>query len=166
MGISFAPAAIVKAGGDEGEDMQQAMPARAPAHLWIVGVLATLWYAFACYDYFMTQTANQAYLSKFPPEWITYTNGLPAWTTGTWALGVWGGLAGSILLLLRSRFSVWAFALSLVAAVVGLGYQMFMTVMPASMKAGLMGMFPWLIIAIAAFLAWYSWNAEKKGLLR
>ena len=25
---------------------------------------------------------------------------------------------------------------------------------------------PYIIIAIAAFLAWYSWNAQKKGVLR
>ncbi len=145
--------------------MQQST-SRAPAHLWIVGLLATLWNAFGCYDYYMTQTANQTYVSKFPPEMITYMNGLPAWVTGTWALGVWGGLAGSVLLLMRSRYSVWAFALSLIGAVVGLGYQMFMTEMPASIKTGMMGIMPWVIIAIAAFLAWYSWSAEKKGLLR
>ena len=39
--------------------MQQAVPARAPAHLWIVGVVATLWMAFGCYDYSMTVTRNE-----------------------------------------------------------------------------------------------------------
>jgi hypothetical protein len=35
------------------------------------------------------------------------------------------------------------------------------------MKEGAMGVIPWVIILIAAFLLWYSWNAEKKkGLLR
>jgi hypothetical protein len=139
---------------------------RAPTHLWIVGILATLWNAFGCYDYYMTQTANQTYLAKFPADMIAYMNGLPAWLTAAWAVGVWGGLAGSVLLLVRSRYSVWAFALSLIGAVVGLGYQMFMTAMPASMKAGMMGIMPWVIIVIAAFLHWYSWSAEKKGLLR
>jgi hypothetical protein len=139
---------------------------RAPTHLWIVGILATLWNAFGCYDYYMTQTANQTYLAKFPADMIAYMNGLPAWLTAAWAVGVWGGLAGSVLLLVRSRYSVWAFALSLIGAVVGLGYQMFMTAMPASMKAGMMGIMPWVIIVIAAFLLWYSWSAEKKGLLR
>jgi hypothetical protein len=43
---------------------------------------------------------------------------------------------------------------------------MFMTQMPASMKQGFMGVMPWVIIALAAFQLWYSWNAEKKGLLR
>ena len=139
---------------------------RAPAHLWIVGLLALLWSAFGCYDYLMTETANQAYLSQFPPDMITYMDSLPAWTTATWALGVWGGLAGSILLLMRNRYAVWAYGLSFIGAVVGLGYQMFMTTMPESMQGGFMAYMPWLIIAICAFLLWYSWSQEKNGVLR
>jgi hypothetical protein len=139
---------------------------RTPAHLWIVGILALLWSAFGCFDYLMTVTANQTYLGKMPADQITYMNALPSWLTAFWAVGVWGGLVGSILLLMRSRYSVWAFALSLIGAVVGLGYQMFATTMPASMTSGAMAIMPWVIIIIAAFLAWYSWNEEKKGDLR
>jgi hypothetical protein len=137
----------------------------APIHLWIVGILALLWSAFGCYDYWMTETANAAYLSKMPADMISYMNGLPKWTIGMWALGVWGGLLGSILLLARSRFALWAFALSFIGAVFGLGYQMFMTKQPASMTAGGMAVIPWVIILICAFLLWYSWNAEKKGII-
>jgi hypothetical protein len=139
---------------------------RTPTHLWIIGVLALLWNAFGCFDYWMSLSKNAAYLSKMPADAVAYQQALPAWLTGFWALGVWGGLAGAILLLARSRYSLWAFGLSLIGAVVGLGYQMFMTKMPASMTAGIMGVMPWVIIAIAAFQLWYARGAEKKGLLR
>lgn len=138
---------------------------RVPAHLWIVGVLALLWNGFGCYDYLLTNLKNQTYLTQFSADQLAYMNSLPAWLTGSWAIGVWGGLAGSILLLMRSRYAVWMLGLSLIGAIVGLGYQMFLTKMPASMKEGMMGIMPWVIILIAAFLFWYSWNAEKKGLL-
>jgi hypothetical protein len=140
--------------------------ARVPAHLWIVGILALLWNGFGCYDYLMTNLKNETYLRQFSPEMIAYMNSLPAWTTAAWAVGVWGGLVGAILLLMRSRYAVWAFALSFLGAVVGLGYQMFMTQMPASMKQGMMGIMPWVIIAITAFLLWYARSVEQKGLLR
>jgi hypothetical protein len=137
-----------------------------PAHLWIVGILALLWNAFGCYDYLMTVTANADYLSKMTPDQTAYMNSLPSWLTGFWALGVWGGLIGSILLLMRSRYSVWGYALSFIGAVVGMGYQMFVVKMPASMTGGAMAMMPWVIILVAAFLLWYSWSEEKKGILR
>ena len=139
---------------------------RTPAHLWIIGVLALLWNAFGCFDYWMSLTRNAGYLAKMPADAVAYQQALPAWLTGFWALGVWGGLAGAILLLARSRYSVWAFGLSLIGAVVGLGYQMFMTKMPASMTGGMMGIFPWVIIAIAAFQLWYANRSDKQGALR
>jgi hypothetical protein len=43
---------------------------------------------------------------------------------------------------------------------------MFATTMPASMTAGAMAIMPWVIILIAAFLLWYSWTQQKKGVLR
>ena len=139
---------------------------RVPAHLWIVGILALLWNAFGCYDYLMTNLHNAAYLAAFPADQLVYLNSLPAWLTAFWAFGVWGGLAGSLLLLARSRHAVLAFGLSVVGAVIGLGYQMFVAKMPASMTEGMMGMMPWLIILITIFLLWYSRNADKQGLLR
>ena len=139
---------------------------RAPAHLWIVGLLALLWNGFGCYDYLMTVTGNHAYLAKMSADQLAYMDSLPSWLTAFWALGVWGGLIGSILLLMRSRYSVWAYALSLLGAVIGMGYQMFVVKMPASMTGGAMAFMPWVIIVVAAFLLWYSWSEEKKGVLR
>jgi len=139
---------------------------RVPAHLWIVGILALLWNAMGCIDYVMTKTENQTYLAKLPADQIAYMHSLPAWVTSAWALGVWGGLAGAILMLMRSRYSVWAFALSVIGAVVGIGYQTFMTQQPASMKTGAMAVMPWVVVVICAFLLWYSWSQGKRGALR
>ena len=139
--------------------------AKVPAHLWIVGALALLWNCFGCYDYLMTNFKNPAYLSHFTADQLAYMDGLPAWLTAFWAIGVWGGLVGAILLLMRNRYAVWALELSAVGAIVGIGYQEFLTRMPASMKAGAMGIMPWVVIVVAAALAWYAINLEKKGLL-
>jgi hypothetical protein len=139
---------------------------RVPAHLWIVACLATLWNAFGCYDFLMTNLKNEAYLAQFSADQIAYFDSLPAWLTIFWALGVWGGLIGAILLLMRSRHAVLAFGLSFLGALVGMGYQMFMTQMPQSMKTGAMAMLPWVVIIVALFLLWYSWTIEKRGLLR
>jgi hypothetical protein len=147
-------------------DMQQAVSARTPAHLWIVGVLALLWNCFGCYDYLMTNLHNSAYLAQFPADQLAYFESLPAWLTGFWALGVWGGLAGSVLLLARSRYAVHAFAVSVLGIVASFGDQMLATQMPASMKQGTMAMMPWVIFVIGAFLLWYAMRESKSGVLR
>ena len=86
---------------------------RAPVHLWIVGVLSLLWNLGGVWDYTATKLRVEAYLSKFPEEVLTFVDAMPAWATAVWALGVWGAFAGSVALLLRKRWAVWAFAVSL-----------------------------------------------------
>ena len=146
--------------------MQQIASARTPVHVWIVGVLATLWNGYACYEYLMTNMKNEAFLAKIPADQLAYMDSLPSWLTAFWAIGVWGGLAGALLLLIRSRYSVWLFALSLIGAIVGLGYQMFMTQRPASMTEGAMGIIPWAIILICLALFLYARAMAAKGVLR
>ncbi|MBA3678344.1 MAG: hypothetical protein H0W74_13245 [Sphingosinicella sp.] len=140
--------------------------AKRPAHLWIVGILAALWNAFGCVDYTMTQTRNEAWLANFTPDMVDYVNAFPAWAEAAWALGVWGGLAGSLLLLARSRYAVTAFAVSLVGLLGTTIYQFAMSELPASMTTGgMIGMNVaiW-IVAIALFL--YARRAQAQGLLR
>jgi hypothetical protein len=139
--------------------------ARTPVHLWIVGILSLLWACFGCLDYTMTNLKNAAWMAQMTPDQIAFMDSLPSWLTAFWALGVWGALLASILLLMRKRYAVLAYGISLIGAVVGLGYQMVIATMPASMKAGMMGMMPIFIILVALGLFLYSRAMEKKGVL-
>ena len=98
--------------------MEATINARTPAHLWIVGGLATLWNAFGAYDYLMTRMRNMDYLNSMMPggdatEMLSYVESFPLWAQIGWGMGVWFGLLGSLLLLARSRWAVTAFLLSL-----------------------------------------------------
>lgn len=139
--------------------------AATPRHLWVVGIASLLWNAFGAYDYIMTNTRNAAYLAQFPPEMMQIIDGFPVWATVAWACGVWGAVAGSILLLLRSRFAVHAFAVSLAGLAVGQIYQAAIDV-PASMRGGAMMVMTLLIWAAAIFLLLYAWRQRKAGVLR
>ena len=86
---------------------------KAPWHLWVTGVAGLLWNSMGALDYVMTATRNVSYMSSFTPEQLAFFYSLPAWTLVTWALGVWGGVAGAILLLLRKGIAVWVFLVSL-----------------------------------------------------
>ena len=98
-----------------------------PWHLWLVGALALLWSGFGAFDYVMTQTRNASYLSALSPEQLAYFYGFPKWVVAAWALSVWGGVLGAVLLLLRKRWAVRAFALSLVTIVLTSFYNFVLT---------------------------------------
>ena len=151
--------------------MQQAVSARAPVHLWIIGVLATLWNAFGCYDYVMTRMRNTDYLKSMMPNvdpnaMLAWIDGFPIWAQFGWALGVWAGLAGSILLLVRHRWAVWALGLSLLGAVLGLGYQIAMAPPLAGADDAMSKAMPFVIILVALALFLYARAQAAKGVLR
>ena len=150
--------------------MDQAM--KKPTHLWVVGILSFIWNAFGCYDYLMTRMRNTDYLASMMPgsdpnELLAYIDSFPIWAQAGWGLGVWGGLLGAVLLLMGSRWAVLSFGLSLLGAVVSLGYQMFMgPPAPAAMSEGAGAVMPWVIIAVAALLYYYAHRQRANGVLR
>jgi hypothetical protein len=147
--------------------MEDQVAARTrPVHLWIVGIIAILWNAFGAFDYTMTNLRNQAYLAQFPPEMMTYMDAMPSWLTAFWAFGVWGALAGALLLLMRSRHAVAAFAVSLLGLAVSTGYQQLAMDLPASMETPGMIMVQLIIWAGAIFFLVYAWKMRARGVLR
>ncbi|WP_156377028.1 MULTISPECIES: hypothetical protein [unclassified Brevundimonas] len=142
--------------------------AAVPWHLWAVGVLSLLWNGFGAYDFVMSLTQRETYwrASGMTDAMIAYYNAMPTWMYVPWVLGVWGAVAGSILLLMRSRFAVHAFALSLLGAAVSLLYGAVIDKAPAPPpELAMMAWMPYVITLIAAFLAWYAWTMRKQGVL-
>ena len=95
-----------------------ATPHRTPWHLWLVGILGLLWDSVGAFDYLMTQTQNESYMSQFTPEQLEFFYGFPTWVVAFWALAVWGGVLGTLLLLLRKRLAVPVLLVSLLAMIV------------------------------------------------
>ena len=135
-----------------------------PWHLWAVGVLALLWNGFGGYDYVMTQTANAAYLAQYTPEQRAYFDSFPMWMEAVWAIGVWGGVLGSVLLLMRSKWAFHAFLASLVAFAVSVVYGQ------TSGGAAVMGttgmIFSAVIFLLGLGFVMYSRMMSRKGVLR
>lgn len=86
---------------------------RTPVHLWAIGILGAAWNGFGSLDYTMTQMRHPAWMSQMTAEQRAFLDAAPSWLDASWAMGVWGGLAGSLLLLTRSRFAAPAFMISL-----------------------------------------------------
>jgi hypothetical protein len=141
------------------------MRSRTPVHLWIVGILALLWNSFGAFDYLATQLELEFYMSAFSEEQLAYFYAFPSWAVAAWAFGVWGSVAGSVGLLLRKKWAVWAFAISLAGMAVSSIYTMLLTDGIKLMGPGAVAM-SLVIWALAIFLLVYAWAMAKRGVLR
>jgi len=153
--------------------MDEAQAGKAPMHLWIVGVLALLWNGFGCYDYLMTRMRNLDYFRSMAPDvdpeaMLAWVDAFPIYAQFGWGLGVWMGLIGSVLLLVRHRWAVPALGLSFLGAVLGLGYQIFLAPPPPPPmdQNAMMGAMSYIIILVAAALLYYAHRQKQAGVLR
>ena len=103
-------------------------------------------------------------MSQFTEEQLAYFYGFPAWAVSGWAFAVWSAVVGSVGLLLRRKWSVWAFAVALIGMAVSSIYTF-----GVSNGAEMMGsggvIFSVVIWAISIFLLVYTWSQTKRGVL-
>ena len=152
--------------------MATTVRAGTPVHIWVVGALSFVWNCFGCYDYLMTRLRDTDYIASAMPgvdpnAVLAWVDAFPLYAQIGWGLGVWMGLAGSILLLMRHRWAVWAYGLSLIGAILGLGYQIALAPpLAGAHETAMMKAVPYIVILIAVALVLYARAMEKKGVLR
>jgi len=137
---------------------------KAPAHLWIIGIVSLLWNAIGVFDYMATKLKLDFYMSQFTPEQLDYFYGFPAWAVVGWALGVWGALIGSLGLVLRKTWAVWMFGVSILGLVITSIYNFVLTDGAAIMGEG-GAWFSVVIWVIGIFLFFYARAMAKRGVL-
>jgi hypothetical protein len=128
--------------------MDEAMRPAVPGWFWIVAVLALLWEGMGCYAY-LTQIGS-------------VDDTMPVWISAAFAVAVWVGLSGAILLLMRQRLARTAFAVSLLAVLVQFGGTILLAKGAPPSGLGMAAA----IVAAAVILLWFSDLCIKRGLLR
>jgi hypothetical protein len=146
--------------------------AKAPWHLWVLGIVSLLWFAGGANDYVMTKTQNAAYLGMAADSMgvsvetiLAYFNSYPLWATVCWALGVWGAVAGAILLLLRSRFAFHALVASLIGLAGSTAYTFMSDIPPEFATTGQL-IFSVVIWLSVIGMALYARAMTRAGVLR
>jgi len=140
---------------------------KTPWHLWLVGVIALLFNAIGVFDFVMAMTQGAAYMAKagMTPEQIAHYQQMPGWMTAVWAVGVWGALLGSVLLLLRKRWAAPVFAISLAAFALSLLYTYVLT--EGGRIMGSQNAIASTVIAVLLiFFTVYSGRMGQRGVLR
>lgn len=140
---------------------------KTPWHLWVVGGLSLLWNAFPAIDFTLTTMRSEFWLSQYNADQMAFVLGSPAWSNICWALGGFGSLLGSVLLLARSRHALSAF---LVSAVGLLGVTYYQLVQNGDKLKELLGDVPlyvnitiWVILLALIF---YARAMKARGVLR
>ena len=125
---------------------------------WTIGAVALIWNVMGDMNFFAQMNADV--LAAMPESNRAIVEGRPAWATGGFAIAVFGGALGCVLLLLRKSAAYYLFIASLLGVIVtmthtlgvgidfGLGEILGIILMP---------------LVVAAFLIWYSKQAESKG---
>ncbi len=130
---------------------------------WILGIAATIWNALGVAAYLGNVYMTDEALAALPQADQDYQANLPAWVTAAFAISVFAGLLGCIGLLMRKKWAVPLFMLSLLAVLVQAVYNFFLQ--DYIDLAGGRIVMPIVVILVAVFLVWYSKDARTKGIL-
>ena len=76
-----------------------------PWHVWLIGIVGGLWSSMGVISFMLTQMNVEAVMSRFPPQQREYFESFPWWAVAFWAIGVFGGVIGCLLLLLKNRLA-------------------------------------------------------------
>jgi hypothetical protein len=130
---------------------------------WLIGVVGLVWNVMGILNYFMQTNADPVVAMNEVQRAII--EGRPAWATGAFAIAVFGGALGCLLLLLRKSAAIYF----LVASLLGVIVQW----LP---HLGLIGsttndtfqivMYILSPLVVAIFLIWYAKLAGRKGWIR
>lgn len=134
-----------------------------PWWFWVVTLAFLVWSLIGCGMYLAERLMPEPeYIEAFGADMAGLRDITPVWNTAGYAIGVWGGLAGIIALMLRKRIAIWLFAASLIGAVVG--FLPYIT--DARFKAVLTGGdygFMIFIFAECLFILWFARKMLSPG---
>ena len=131
---------------------------------WVVGAFALIWNVLGSMNYLGQMNADL--VATFPETHRAIIEGRPAWATGGFAIGVFGGALGGLLLLLRKSAANYLFVASLLGVIVTMIHTVRIassTIKFSAFEILIMILMP---VVVAAFLVWYSKRAESKGWIR
>ncbi|MCZ6595718.1 MAG: hypothetical protein O6943_12515 [Bacteroidetes bacterium] len=133
---------------------------------WIIAVVALIWNAMGVRQYLAKVYNLESFRPEFNAEQLALIDSTPAWSTGAFAIAVFGGLLGCLLLLLRKKFAVILLGLSLLAVLVRVIY-VWLATDAIEVFGNVHGiLWPLIMIIVAIFLYFYSKGATQKGWLK
>ncbi|WP_299048935.1 hypothetical protein [uncultured Polaribacter sp.] len=132
---------------------------------WVISVIALLWNLMGVGAYLGQALMTDEMKKMIPEDQLTILENTPIWATAAFAIAVWFGVLGAVLLLFRKKIAKMVFLISLLGVLVQLIYNIFMT--NAIEAFGVSSIIqPLLTVSISVFLVWFANNNIEKGILK
>lgn len=152
------------------------MTEKTPAPVWftLVAILALLWNLLGCANYLwmtwlMPSMITPEVMSALPEAeraamevQLAIQAATPAWATSAFAVAVFGGLLGSLFLLLKKNLAIILFTVSLAGLLVQTYYSYVMADAYAVLGNTAL-ILSAVILLIAVFLLWVANRAKAQG---
>ena len=128
---------------------------------WVIGAVALIWNAMGVINFFVQM--NPDALTAYRESERAIIEGRPVWATGAFAIAVFGGLFGCLLFLFRKSAAFYLFIVSLLGIIVTMIHAL-----GVGIDFGIVEILGIILmpLVVAAFLIWYSKQAESKGWTR
>jgi hypothetical protein len=138
---------------------------KPPRSFYIIGIAALIWNLVGVMTYVMQVTMSDAAMAALPAEQQAFIQNSPVWVTAAYAIAVNAGALGCVLLLVRQSWAFLVLVVSFAGIVVQNLYGYFMGGAVDVYGAAGVGLSV-TVVAIGAFLIWYSRSATDKGWLK
>jgi hypothetical protein len=125
---------------------------------------ALIWNLLGVFAFIMHLMMTPEMISKLPLDQQAAYSNVPLWSTIAFAIAVFGGTLGCILLLAKNAFATPTFALSLVAIFIQQFYN-FIVINSIKMLGVSAVFMPILVIVIAFLLLYLSIKSKQQGWL-
>ena len=136
---------------------------RPVASWFVIGAAAShLFMGLGCISYLMHVLADPA---TMPLDQRAAYEAEPAWVTGAYAVAVWVGLLGALLLLLRRKQAEWLLLVSVVAVLIWLAGLVLVSPLRDSMSANDL-IVALIVAALTWTIFWFARHSRQRGWLR
>jgi hypothetical protein len=128
---------------------------------WVIAAFALIWNVLGSLNYLGQMNADL--VATMPETHRAIIAGRPAWATGGFALSVFCGALGGLLLLLRKSAAFYLFVASLLGTMVTMVHTINVATSTIDFSASEIGVMILSPLVVAGLLIWYSRNTERKG---
>ena len=125
---------------------------------WVITIFMLIWNIMGCVNFFVQM--NPEMISSYRENEQAIIQGRPLWVTMGFAVAVFGGAIGCVILLLKKSTAVYLFIASLLGVLLATAHTL-----GVGIEFGPGEVFGIVLIPtiVAVFLIWYSIYAKNKG---